>query len=129
MKNKVYVIKVGEMFFKDFGEDGTEPTFILPNLLGYEDAVKKYNNNELVLAVDTANMIDGKIVVMSEEECSRSKDARSLNIVDFIEKRCFHKQMTQDDVGNIIGNNKYSNEQKLEIIKKYLEIGEETEND
>lgn len=30
MKNKVYVIKVGEMFFKDFGEDGTDPTFILP---------------------------------------------------------------------------------------------------
>lgn len=129
MKNKVYVIKVGEMFFKDFGEDGTEPTFILPNLLGYEDAIKKYHKNELVLAVDTANMIDGKIVVMSDEECSRSEDARSLNIVEFIEKRCFHKQMTQDDIGDIIDSKKYSNEQKLEKIKKYLEIEEEREND
>ena len=129
MKNKVYVIKVGEMFFKDFGEDGTEPTFILPNLLGYEEAVKKYNKTELVLAVDTADMIGGKIVVMSDEECSRSEDARSLNIVDFIEKRCFHKQMTQDDIGDILDSKKYSNEEKLERIKKYLEIGEVKGND
>ena len=129
MKNKVYVIKVGEMFFKDFGEDGTEPTFILPNLLGYEEAVKKYNKTELVLAVDTADMIGGKIVVMSDEECSRSEDARSLNIVDFIEKRCFHKQMTHDVIGDILDSKKYSNEEKLERIKKYLEIGEVKGND
>lgn len=55
MKNNVYVIKVGEMFFKDFGEDGTDPTFILPNLLGYEEAIKKYDKNELDLAVEIAN--------------------------------------------------------------------------
>lgn len=124
MKNKVYVIKVGEMFFKDFGEDGTDPTFILPDLLGYEEAIKKYNKNELDLAVEIANMIDGKIVVMSNEECSRLEDASSLNIVEFIEKRCFHKQMTQDDIGDILESKKYSNEEKLERIKKYLEIGE-----
>lgn len=129
MKNQVYVIKVGEMFFKDFGEDGTDPTFILPNLLGYEEAVKKYNKNELFLAVDTANMIDGKIVVMSDEVCYQPEEPRTMTLVEFIEKRTFHKRMTQDYIGNIIGNKKYSNEQKLERIKKYLEIGEETNHE
>ena len=75
------------------------------------------------LLVYIQNMIDGKIVMMSNEECSRLEDSSSLNIVEFIEKRCFHKQMTQDDIGDILDSKKYSNEEKLKKIKKYLEIG------
>lgn len=120
MKNKVYVIKVGEMFFKDFGEDGTEPTFVLPNLLGYEMAVRKYSKDALEVAIDVANIIGGKIEIMSS---CQSSDRQSLTLVEFIEERSFHKRMTQDDVGNILDSKKYSNEEKLEEIKKYLEIG------
>lgn len=125
LKNQVYVIKVGEMFFKDFGEDGTEPTFILPNSPGYEMAVRKYNKEALDDAIDVANIIRGKIETMDDDGCYQPEQSQTMTLVEFIEKRSFHKRMTQDDIGNIIGNKKYSNEQKLERIKKYLEIGEE----
>ena len=120
MKNKFYVIKVGEMFFKDFGEDGTEPTFILPNLLGYEMAVRKYSKDALEVAIGVANIIGGKIEIMNS---CQSSDWQSLTLVEFIEERSFHKLMTQADVGNILDSKKYSNEEKLKEIKKYLEIG------
>ncbi|MCI1819852.1 MAG: hypothetical protein LKI73_11490 [Carnobacterium maltaromaticum] len=129
MKNQVYVIKIGEMFFKDFGEDGNEPTFILPNSPGYEMAVRKYNKDALDDAIDVANIISGKIEIMDDDGCYQTEQPQTMTLVEFIEKRSFHKRMTQDDIGNIIGNRKYSNEQKLERIKKYLEIEEENNHE
>lgn len=67
-----YYIRVGNMFFKDFGEDGTEPTFVFSDLLGWENYARKYDKE--IVAEVIAEKLGG--VVMTIDDfilCSQDK--------------------------------------------------------
>ncbi|WP_157454690.1 hypothetical protein [Carnobacterium maltaromaticum] len=90
-------------------------------------------NNEAAIhavgdCIDLAERYEALLEMLPQSNYSKA-GTHPIWIADAVEHNVFHKYMTQDDIKSILDDKDYSSEEKLEEIKKYLEIGEESEND
>ncbi|MFS7002831.1 hypothetical protein [Carnobacterium maltaromaticum] len=66
-----YYVRVGNIYFKDFGENSLEPTFVLPDLVGWEAYPKNFEDESLAESI--AQQLGGVVVLVSEELLESSR--------------------------------------------------------
>lgn len=84
-------------------------------------------NNEAAIhavgdCIDLAERYEALLETLPQSSYSKA-GTHPIWIADAVEYNVFHKYMTQDDIKAILEDKDYSSEEKLEEIKKYLEIG------
>ncbi|MFS7398525.1 hypothetical protein [Carnobacterium maltaromaticum] len=60
-----YYVRVGNIYFKNWGESGIEPTFVLPDQIGWERYSFRFEDERL--AENIAKQLGGVVVLLSEE--------------------------------------------------------------
>lgn len=66
MKAVAFRVRIGELYWISWGEDGTQPTFTLDDMLGAIDRAHKFDSAESANKV--AEIIDGEVVPVEEGE-------------------------------------------------------------
>ncbi|MFS7259437.1 hypothetical protein CKN82_11265 [Carnobacterium divergens] len=61
MTAKNYVIQVGNMYFKGWGEDPLEPVFLLPDAVSHNKFVRRFTTAELPIAEKYCDQFGGEI--------------------------------------------------------------------
>ncbi|KGL45040.1 hypothetical protein EP56_05640 [Listeriaceae bacterium FSL A5-0209] len=69
-KASLYYAKIGELYFVSWGEDGTQPTFTLDDMLGALDRARKFDSQE---EANEIAKIFGGVAVPVEEEPTNEK--------------------------------------------------------
>lgn len=73
--------------------------------------------------IDLAERYEALLELLPQSSYSKA-GTHPVWVMDAVEHNIFHKYMTQDDIKTILDDKDYSSEEKLEEIKKYLEIEE-----
>lgn len=60
-----YYVRVGNIYFKNWGESGIEPSFVLPNQIGWEKYPLGFEDEKFAESI--AKQLGGVVVLLSEE--------------------------------------------------------------
>lgn len=63
--NAKYYVRVGNVYFKNWGESGIEPTFVLPDQIDWEKSPLGFEDWKLAEAI--AKQLGGVVVLLPEE--------------------------------------------------------------
>lgn len=121
---------------KSYGASTTFSRYSVKDWLAIRTALVKRDNQELFETIkdneaaihavgdgiDLAERYEELLELLPQSNYSKA-GTHPIWVADAVEENTFHKDMTQDDIKSILDDKDYSSEEKLEEIKKYLEIG------